>query len=104
MRQAQDFARDVCRGENQKRLQNQRESNQHDVERVRENHFALPHENQHERQKKPNGRRPIELFYERLFEPFRALAPCENRPREDACGERNHHEKDDTQNQRVKWN
>ncbi len=56
--------------ENQEGLENQRDSNQHNMQRISDNHVALESEQQHQGDDQANGCDGCQAFHKNVAEPF----------------------------------
>ena len=67
MGQIQQLAGSISDKENQERLQNQRKCNQHNVQGIFQNHFALSHENQNQCEQLTHCSSGVKFMDEHIF-------------------------------------
>ena len=83
------------------RLHDERNGYQRDMQRIRQNGFALKREENDKRQQQSDNRHVVELFYKNIFKIRFAAALYDRNTREDPRRQRNHHEQQDRQQQRF---
>ena len=102
--QAPSLGPSVGKGKDEVGLENERHSNEHDMQRIAENGLALEREENDEREQQPGCGVAVELVDEDLLEILLALASDDGRACDDSGNERQHNKEHNAQKERIVGN